>query len=77
MGHLLAVVVIILLGKKYFIKKQVTMLKSNSGFSGKFSGSVSFQPRQIFDLTILKRLKIWLFGCTARIPLLLLYQPLP
>jgi len=37
------------------------MCKSNSGFNGNFSGSGSFQPRQIFDLTDLME-KIWLFG---------------
>jgi len=65
------VVVIILLGKKYFIKKQVTMFKSNSGFSGNFSGSASFQHRQIFDLTNFQRLKIWLFGCSELKPLVI------
>jgi len=46
------------------------MCKSNSGFSGNFSGSASVQPRQIFDLTNFQRLKIWLLGCNELKPLL-------
>ena len=45
------------------------MCKSNSGFSGNFSGSASVQPRQIFDLTNFQRLKIWLLGSNELKPL--------
>ena len=37
------------------------MCKSNSGFSGNFSGSGSFKPRQICDLTNLKGCKFGYF----------------
>jgi len=42
--------------------QQVTMCKNNSGFSGNFSGSASFQHRQICDLTTLKGCKFGYFG---------------
>jgi len=47
------------------------MCKSNNGFSEYFSGSGSFQLRQIFDLTNLQRLKIWLFGYNELKPLVI------
>ncbi len=60
--------------------QQVTMCKSNSGFSGNFSGTASFKPRQIFDLTNFQRLKIWLIGSNELKPLVIRYysctQPL-
>ena len=51
----------------------LTMCKGNSGFSGNFSGSTSFKPRQIFDLTNFQRLKIWLLGCNELKPLVIPY----
>jgi len=38
------------------------MLKSNSGFSGSFSGIALFQPRQICDLTNFQGCKFGYFG---------------
>lgn len=47
------------------------MFKSNSGFCSNISGSASFQPRQMFDLTNFQRLKIWLFGCNEPKPIVI------
>jgi len=49
------------------------MCKSNSGLSCNFSGSASFKPRQIFDLTNFQKLKIWLFVCNKQKPPIIHY----
>ena len=46
------------------------MCKSNSDFSGNFSGSASVKPRQIYRFDYLDMVVIWLFGCNELKPLL-------
>ena len=46
------------------------MCKSNSGFSGNFSGSASILPRQIYRFDYLDMVVIWLVRCNELKPLL-------
>jgi hypothetical protein len=48
----------------------LTTCKSNSGFSGNFSGSASILPRQIYRFDYLDMVVIWLLGCNELKPLL-------
>jgi hypothetical protein len=48
----------------------LTTCKSNSGFSGNFSGSASVLPRQIYRFDYLDMVVIWLLGCNELKPLL-------